>query len=49
MNRLRSHLPDWAVVVGIAGTVGAAAAIVAVAAYRDLVVETPTPISVESE
>ena len=46
---VRSVAPDWSIVVGVAGIVGAVSAILSVAVYRDLVVDTETSIPVESE
>ena len=46
---VRSVAPDWAVVMAVAGTVGAVSAILSVAVYRDLVVGEESAIPVESE
>ena len=46
---VRSVVPDWAIVVAVAGVVGAVSAILSVAVYRDLLVGGESAIPVESE
>ena len=44
---VRSVAPDWAIVVGVAAIVGAVSAILSIAVYRDLVLDSSEPVSVE--
>ena len=46
---LRSHLPDWAVVVLVSAVVGAISAVLSVAVYREALVEEDEPLPVPSE
>lgn len=42
-------LPNWSIVMGLSGLVGATSAIVAVVAYRKVLQDDPVPLPVESE
>ena len=46
---VRQSLPNWSIVMGAAGLVGAVAAIVAVAVYREVLQDGGVPVPVESE
>ena len=46
---LRSHLPDWAVVMVVSAVVGAISAVLSVAVYREAVVEGNEALPVPSE
>jgi hypothetical protein len=43
------YLPNWSIVMGAAGLVGAVAAIVAVAVYRDVLEDSGSAVPVKSE
>lgn len=48
-SRIQSALPNWSIVMGAAGLVGAVSAIVAVAVYREALQDGGMPVPVESE
>lgn len=47
--RVRSWLPDWAVVMVVSAVVGAISAVLSVAVYREAVVEGDEPLPVPSD
>ena len=47
--RVRSWLPDWAVVMVVSAVVGAISAVLSVAVYREALVEGDEPLMVRSE
>lgn len=47
--RVRSWLPDWAVVMVVSAVVGAISAVLSVAVYREALVEEDEPLPVPSD
>lgn len=48
-SRVRSWLPDWAVVMVVSAVVGAISAVLSVAVYREALVEEDEPLPVPSD
>ena len=48
-SRVRSWLPDWAVVMVVSAAVGAISAVLSVAVYREALVEGDEPLPVPSD
>ena len=46
---VRAAVPDWVIVMGIAGVVGAVSAILSVGAYREVSVSGETALPIGSE